>query len=134
MNSASVPKSQSETPPPTYEEALYRQSVRLPQPELEPAPAGATGGSDPPPPPPPHPPPPPPPAIGELEIHTETTVQDNVTEALMEEIRPEIQTCQSYDDVVLHIDNQVKVGRSLRNELSLLTMFPFQDAPPRRRD
>merc|ERR1711971_326426 len=30
MNSAAVPKPASETPPPSYEEALYRQSVRLP--------------------------------------------------------------------------------------------------------
>ena len=41
INSVSVPKSQSETPPPTYEEALYRQSVRLPPPEdVEAGPAG----------------------------------------------------------------------------------------------
>jgi len=102
INSANVPKSQAETPPPTYEEALYRQSVRLPPPEdVEAGPAGAAGGSDPPPPPPP-PPPSQPPTICDLEVHTDLTEQDNVTEALMEEVRPS----DGGNDVVLQIDNQ----------------------------
>ena len=89
INSVSVPKSQSETPPPTYEEALYRQSVRLPPPEdVEAGPAGpsvlldgATGGAA----LPGLPPPPLPPlaALGDLEVHAELA-----NGALLEEIRP----------------------------------------------
>ena len=42
-----TPKAQSETPPPTYEEALVRQSVRLPAVPDDPEtadPAAAAGG------------------------------------------------------------------------------------------
>merc|ERR550532_3441064 len=89
IHSVSVPKSQSETPPPTYEEALYRQSVRLPPPEdVEAGPAGpsvlldgATGGTD-------LPAPPSLAALGDPEVHAEE--QGNVTEALLDEIRPNV--------------------------------------------
>ena len=105
INSVSVPKSQSETPPPTYEEALYRQSVRLPPPEdVEAGPAGpsvlldgATGGSD-------LPAPPSLPALWDLQIQA-----DVVTEALLEEIRPNVDHGASdaaEDDVS---DNQVRM-------------------------
>merc|ERR1719189_3029772 len=84
IHSVSVPKSQSETPPPTYEEALYRQSVRLPPPEdVEAGPAGpsvlldgATGGAD-------------LPALGDLQVHADLGYEQGfVTEALLDEIRP----------------------------------------------
>ena len=35
VNSVLTPKPQAETPPPTYEEALYRQSVRMPEEDVE---------------------------------------------------------------------------------------------------
>ena len=117
INSVSVPKSQSETPPPTYEEALYRQSVRLPPPEdVEAGPAGpavlldgATGGAA----LPELPPPPPPPlaALGDLEVHA-----DLATGPLLEEIRP---TAGSGDNDVQEDevrDNQV--GREVNQFLS----------------
>ena len=105
INSVSVPKSQSETPPPTYEEALYRQSVRLPPPEdVEAGPAGpsvhldgATGGTD-------LPAPPSLPALGDLQVQA-----DVVTEALLDEIRPNVDNGANdaaEDDV---IDNQVRM-------------------------
>ena len=122
INSANVPKSQAETPPPTYEEALYRQSVRLPPPEdVEAGPAGAAGGSDPPPPPPP--PPSQPPTICDLEVHTDLTEQDNVTEALMEEVRPS----DGGNDVVLQIDNQVNWLVSFQPFYLLLSQDSNQD-------
>ena len=118
INSVSVPKSQSETPPPTYEEALYRQSVRLPPPEdVEAGPAGpavlldgATGGAALPDLPPP-PPPPPLAALGDLEVHA-----DLATGPLLEEIRP---TAGSGDNDVQEDevrDNQV--GREVNQFLS----------------
>ena len=124
INSVSVPKSQSETPPPTYEEALYRQSVRLPPPEdVEAGPAGpsvlldgATGGAD-------LPASPSLAARGDLEVHADPGYEQGiVTEALLDEIRPnsDIGDDEAQDDDVR--DNQVRIE---------LNQFSSQVSPPK---
>ena len=122
IHSVSVPKSQSETPPPTYEEALYRQSVRLPPPEdVEAGPAGpsvlldgATGGTD-------LPAPPSLAALGDLEVHAEE--QGNVTEALLDEIRPNVAAGDNDAATEEEVsDNQVRIE---------LNQVPSDVCPPK---
>ena len=132
INSVSVPKSQSETPPPTYEEALYRQSVRLPPPEdVEAGPAGpsvlldeATGGAD-------LPAPPSLPALGDLQVHADVGYEQAiVTETLLDEIRPNVDNgaADAVEDDVS--DNQVRMELNQVLSISSLSSEGFQ---PRER-